>query len=63
MKLLSLVTLTALFSLASCSHFSKACCKDKQVCCKEKDCGKHSESCDKKQEAESCHKPAAKKKA
>jgi hypothetical protein len=62
-KLLSIVALTALFSVVSCSHFSKPCCKDKQVCCKEKDCDKSGGSCDKKQEVESCHKPAPKKKA
>lgn len=28
MKYISLITLTALLGLASCSHFSKSCCKE-----------------------------------
>lgn len=48
MKLLSFITLTALLSLASCSHFHKsACCKDKDHCSKE------AKKCDDK---EKCHK-------
>lgn len=41
MKLLSLVTLTALLSISSCSHF----CKKKQSCCAKKE----AQSCEKKQ--------------
>ncbi len=55
MKLLSLITFSALLSLASCSHFSK--CKGKESCAKES-CSKP--CCDKetkKCKDGSCDKP------
>jgi len=61
MKILSMIALVSLFSMVSCSHWNKACCKDKQSCCKEKECSKGADSCHKKTEVESCHKPEQKK--
>ena len=54
-KFLSFITLTALISLSSCSHWNKACCKENGKC------EKNSESCSKKEEASSCHKTEPKK--
>ncbi len=76
MKYISLLTLTALLGLASCSHFSKSCCTEKchkteQTCkdhckkekkeCKDKEsCGKKDES--KKECKDHCDKKAPAKK-
>lgn len=57
MKLLSLVTLTALLGLASCSHFSRGCCKEK--CHKtERTCKEH---CEKKDKKDCCKKEKSEK--
>lgn len=55
MKLLSLLTLTALLSITACSHHKKSCCagKDKTSCSKE--------SCDKK-DAKKCDGKSCEKK-
>lgn len=72
MKMLSLLTLSAMLSFTACSHMGgghahhkgemKACCKEKKACCKEKKaCCKP----DAKKECKDghCPKPEAKKKA
>ena len=54
MKLLSLLTLTALLSVTACSHHRKSCCagKEKVSCCKEKCDKKDAKKCD----GQSCEK-------
>lgn len=47
MKMLSFITLAALLSISSCSHFKKSCCahdKDKQ--CKDGSCPKKEKKAD-----------------
>jgi hypothetical protein len=61
MKHLSLLTLAALLSVSSCSHFKKSCCagKDQAACAKES-CAKP--CCDKEKKTcmdGSCEKPKA----
>ena len=62
MKLLSLVTLTAMLSLTACSHHKKSCCADKaaQVTCTEENCKKACCVKDKKCADGSCTKTDAK---
>ncbi len=56
MKFLSLITLSALLTVTSCSHFKKSCCKDKEATSCSKDECKKSE--DKKEDCagDSCKK-------
>lgn len=51
MKLLSIITLAALFSITACSHKSKACCakKEAESCSKE-----HKKACCEKKETKEC---------
>jgi hypothetical protein len=62
MKLLSLVTLTALLSLTACSHYKKSCCADTaaKATCTEENCKKA--CCDKEKKCAdgSCTKTDAK---
>jgi hypothetical protein len=58
MKLLSLVTLTAMLSLTACSHHKKSCCADKGAAtsCTKEDCKKACCDKDKKCADGSCTK-------
>lgn len=74
MKLLSLVTLTAMLSLTACSHHKKSCCADKaakasctQENCKEASCDKEKKcadgSCTKTEAKACCSDDSCKKKS
>ena len=59
MKLLSLVTLTAMLSLSACSHHKKSCCADKaaaKASCAQENCAKPCCDKDKKCADGSCAK-------
>jgi hypothetical protein len=60
MKLLSFLTLTALLSFTSCSHFTKSCCKKEQASCTKEKCDKP--CCDKEKKCadNSCQKKVEK---
>jgi hypothetical protein len=47
MKTLSLLTLTALLSVAACSHGQKSCCarKEAKACCSKESCPKDQKCC------------------
>lgn len=57
MKFLTLITLGALLSVTSCSHFKKSCCKNKEeTCCSKDSCKKMEEKKDQGCAGESCMK-------